>query len=355
MRRAAASVLVTLGLLAASLAWWSFAARSTILDSGRSAKIADVLIGQPVIRDAVATGLGTALRQALPAGAPVSANEIDAVAHKALDDPRALQALRTAIVDSHQRLVGARGLGGVPRNDDGGPVHLDVSPIAAAGRDALLAARPDLTRALPAAPPLSVDLPTQHLPKLGWLSGRARELTGLAGLLAVTLLALGLLAAPDRPRVLSRAGRWALRAGLGWAAFGWALPYAMTRINEPRLAALGALGVAAVGPMIAPAVTLVGAGVGLLLAARAWRLALAALPPAPPSSGPGSGGPGSGPGSTWPDSSGTGSWDPVRRSPGRRPAPGRNGERVPTPAGRSANPFARPRRPAEGSTRTWWA
>src|SRR5258706_15183837 len=109
MRRAAASVLVTLGLLAASLAWWSFAARFTFLDPGRSARIADVLIGQPVIRDAVAEGLGTALRQALPPGTPISADEIDAVAHKALDDPRALQALRTAIVDSHQRLVGDYG------------------------------------------------------------------------------------------------------------------------------------------------------------------------------------------------------------------------------------------------------
>ena len=146
MRRTVASVLVTLGLLSASLAWWSFAARFTILDPGRSGRIADVLVDQPVIRDAVAEGLSTALRQALPAGSPVSPTEIDAVAHKALEDPRALQALRTAIVDSHQRLVG----------NDNGPVHLDVSPIAAAGRDALLAARPDLASALPEAPLPSV-------------------------------------------------------------------------------------------------------------------------------------------------------------------------------------------------------
>ena len=342
MRRAAASLLVTVGLLSASLAWWSFAVRFTILDSGRSARIADVLVDQPVIRDAVAEGLATALRQALPAGSPVSDTEIDTVAHKALDDPRTLQALRTAIVDSHQRLVG---------NYDG-PVDLDVSPIAAAGRDALLAARPDLAASLPEAPALSVDLPTQHLPKLGWLPDRVREVSGLAGLLAATLLTLGLLAASDRPRVLARAGRWAVRAGLGWAAFGWALPWALTKVHEPRLAALGALGVAAVGPMIAPAVTLVCAGIGVLLGARAWRLALAALPPAPPSSGPGSSGPGAGP--AWPDSSGTGSWDPVPPLPGRRPSP-RRGDRVPTPAGRATNPFSRPRRPAEGSTHTWWA
>jgi hypothetical protein len=165
-------------------------------------------------------------------------------------------------------------------------VSFDVSPIAAAGRDALLAARPDLVGSLPEEPTLSVELPTQHLPKLGWLPDRARELGGLAALLAATLLGLGMAAASDRPGVLSRAGRWALRAGVFWAIFGWALPYAMTKIDEPRLAALGAIGVAAVGPMIAPAVLLVSAGIGAILGARAWRVALAALPPVPPSGGP---------------------------------------------------------------------
>src|SRR5205814_10289770 len=96
MRRAAASVVVTLGLIAASLGWWSFAARYTVLDSGRSAKIADVLVGQPVIRDAVARGLGDALRQALPPASPVSPEGTDAVAHKALATPRPPQPRRTA-------------------------------------------------------------------------------------------------------------------------------------------------------------------------------------------------------------------------------------------------------------------
>jgi hypothetical protein len=336
MRRTASSVLVMLGLFAASLAWWAFAARFTVLDSGRSAKIADTLVAQPVIRDAVAEGLGSALEQALPPGTPISPEEIDAVTHRALDDPRAVEAVRDTVLKAHQRLIGTYD----------GPVTVDVTPIAVAGRDALLAARPDLAGAIPEAPPLSVDLPTQHLPKLGWLPERARELVGLAGLLAATLLALGMLAASDRPKVLQRAGRWALRAGIGWAVFGWAAPYALTKVGEPRLAALGAIGVAAVGPMIAPALLLVCSGIGALLGARAWRLALAALPPPPPSGGPGSPDRGS-----W--ERGTGSWDPVP------PLPRRNGDRVPTPAGngarRTANPFNRAGRPVEGSTRTWWA
>ncbi|HVW35015.1 MAG TPA: hypothetical protein VHL53_20955 [Acidimicrobiia bacterium] len=339
MRRTTASIVVTLGLFAASLAWWSFAARFTVLDSDRSARIADVLSSQPVIQDAVAEGLGTALEQALPPGTPITAAEVSAAAHRALADPRATAAIRTAIVDSHQRLLGGYD----------GPVTLDVTPIADAGRDALLAARPDLAGSLPAAPPLSIDLPTQHLPKLGWLPQRTRELGGLAGFLAVALLGLGMVLAADRPKVLGRAGRWALRAGLGCAAFGWAVPWALSKVGEPRLAALGAIGVACVGPLIAPAVTLVCGGVGALIGARAWRLALAALPPAPPASGPGTD-----PRTGWTGTAarGTGSWDPIPPLPGRRPAPRPEGE--PVPSGR-ANPFSRPRRPGDGSSHEWWA
>ena len=319
MRRAAASILVTLGLVAASVAWWAFAARYTVLDADRSERIADTLIEQPVIQDAVAEGLGTALRQALPPGTPIAPEQIDAVAHQALQDPRAMAALKTAVLSSHQRLVG----------DYDGPVTLDVSPIAEAGRDALLAARPELAESFPAAPSLSIDLPTQHLPRLGWLPERARELFGLASLLAVTLLALGMLTSSDRPKVLARGGRWALRAGVFWALFGWALPYGMTKIGEPRLAALGAIAVAAVGPMIAPAVLLFCTGIGALLGARAWRLGLAALPPAPPAGGPG---PLPQPDPAWPSTTGTASWDPLPpvNAPRRRGYPRPEDERVST-------------------------
>jgi hypothetical protein len=312
MRRASASVLVTLGLIAAAVAWWAYAARYTVLDSERSARIADVLVTQPVIRDAVAEGLSSALQRALPPGSPVSPEEVDAVALRALDDPRAQEALRGTILNSHRRLIG----------EYDGPVSVDVSPIAAAGYDALMLARPDLAEDLPEAPPLTVKLPTQNL--------------------AVALLGLGLAAASDRPKALNRTGRWALRAGIGWAAFGCALPYALTRVGEPRLAALGAIGVATVGPMIAPAVLLVCTGIGTLLGARAWRLALAALPPAPPSGDPGR------------PSRGT-EWDPAPPTPGRRPVPGPADEPVRTPVGSSVNRYGRSGPPVEGSSKTWWA
>src|SRR6185295_3708988 len=106
MRRAAASILVTLGLLAAGVAWWAYAARSTVLDSARSERIADTLVEQPVIRDAVADGLGNALQQALPPGTPISPDELSAAAHRALEAPRAIAALKATLLTSHQRLIG---------------------------------------------------------------------------------------------------------------------------------------------------------------------------------------------------------------------------------------------------------
>ncbi len=288
MRRAAASILVTLGLISAGVAWWAYAARYTVLDPARSERIADTLITQPVIQDAVAEGLGNALLQALPPGTPISPEQIE-----------------------RRRPPGAGRPAGDGRPEDRRPL-LAPAPrrrLRRPGHARRLPHRrgrprrpgwppgPNSPHSLPDAPTLSVDLPTQHLPKLGWLPERTRELFGLA-------LAAGPHAArprdagrrPTGPKVLSRAGRWALRAGFFWALFGWGLPYLMTKIGEPRLAALGRHRRRRRRPDDRPRRLVVSAGIGALLGARAWRLALAALPPAPPVRRPPSE-----PGPAWPN------------------------------------------------------
>ncbi|MGH7753149.1 MAG: hypothetical protein ACREN5_10055, partial [Gemmatimonadales bacterium] len=67
-------------------------------------------------------------------------------------------------------------------------------------------------------------------------------------------------------------------------------------------------------------------GIAALFGARAWRTALAALPPAPPS-----GGPTPQPDPAWPTVSGTASWDPIPPVPSRRRGyPRRDDEKVST-------------------------
>jgi hypothetical protein len=275
MRRFTAFLFAGLGLLAATVAWSAFATSFTVFDPDRSERVADALIEEPAVRDALATALAKALRSGLEEGVAISDADLESIARRVLDDPRTLEVLRTAIVGAHQRLVG----------DAEGPVRLDTAALAQAGRDALMAAHPELAASLATAPPPAVELPTDKLPELAPVRGRLGQAGRAAGLAAVLLLAAAFLVTSDRPGVLRRMGRSAVGIGLSSAVAGWLLPQLMSAADGP-LAVVGALGVAAVGPLVAPAVILVAAGAGAIVAARTWRARAfpAVAPVAPPAS-----------------------------------------------------------------------
>jgi hypothetical protein len=265
VRRFAASILAGLGLLSATLAWSAFAFRFSALEPARSERVADALVKDATVRRVVANALADALGRAVPANALVSTPQVQEAARHALDDPRAVAALKTALVAAHQRLVGQ------------GPatLRLDAGPVAAAGRDALVAAHPELARSVKTPPSLAVELPTEHLPDLGRLREPLGTASRVGALAAGLLLAVALLVAPNRPAILSRAGRWAVGAGIAWAVVGGALPWAISRVAdaEPSLAVAGSLAVAVVGPMLVPALLLVATGVGAIFAGRSWQTA----------------------------------------------------------------------------------
>jgi hypothetical protein len=262
MRRLIASSLAGLGVLAATVAWSSWVATSTVLDPGRSERVAEVLTADPTVRGAVEDALAKALISAVPPSVTVPDAELKAAARRALDDPRVAQVVWAAIVDAHRRLVG----------EIEGPVRVDAAPIAAAGRDALLAAQPQLAGRLPAPPPLSVALPTDSFPDLGGLRDLlAGGVTGKAVQAALLLFAAALLVASDRPRVLRRAGYFALWSGGGWVVLGVVAPWAVSHWSvDGKLAVLGSLGVAVAGPMIFPAVLLMAGALGAFRLASAW-------------------------------------------------------------------------------------
>lgn len=261
MRRLISSSLAGLAVLAATVAWASWAATSTVLDPGRTERVAEALITDPAVRGAVEDALAQALISAIPPDTTVPDAELKVAAERALDDPRVAQVVRAAIVDAHRRLVG----------EIEGPVRLDAGPIAVAGRDALLAAHPQLADRLPAPPPLAVELPTDSFPDLGGIRDLAGGVTGRTVPAAIWLFAAALLVASDRPRVLRRAGHFALWAGGGWVVVGCLAPWVVSQWSvDGKLAVLGSLGVAVAGPMIVPAGVLMAGGVGAFLGASAW-------------------------------------------------------------------------------------
>ena len=264
MRRILASIVLGIALLSAGISWAAFTTRSTVFDPARSERIAEVLVESTVVQDAAAAALTRALEQSLPAGTLASTAELEALARAALADPRATQALTNAIVSSHRRMMG----------DSDGAVVLDAGPIAQAGRDALIAARPELAGVLPESPPLQMELPTERLPRMGGLREPLRVAVGVGAAAAALLLALAFLLASDRPKVLSRMGRWALGAGLWWSIVGYGVPRLLSNFSDERLAILGELGTAVSGPLVAPALALALTGAGVMFGSHFWRKAL---------------------------------------------------------------------------------
>lgn len=271
MRRILATLVLGLALLSAGLSWAAFTTRSTMFDPARSEGIAEALVDSPVVQDAAVAALARSLEQALPAGALAGSAEVESLARAALADPRSSQALTAAIVGAHRRMMG----------DGDGAVVLDAGPIAQAGRDALIAARPDLAGVLPEAPPLQVELPTERLPRMGGLREPLRLAVGLGATAAALLVALAFLLASDRPKVLSRMGRWALGAGLWWSIVGYGLPRLLSNFSDERLAVMGALGTAVSGPLVAPALALALTGAAVMLGSHFWRKTLETPAPEP--------------------------------------------------------------------------
>jgi hypothetical protein len=260
VRRFATSTLAGLGLLGATVAWGAFASSFTVLDPDGPERVADALVEEPAARDGLAQALAKALRSGLPPEAQISSAEVDNVARRMSDDPRTRALLRTAIVGAHQRLLGHAA----------GPVRLDAGAVAQAGREALTEAHPELAASLPIAA-LNVELPIANLPALAAFRGHLGPAGWGGGLAAVCLLAAAFRVSQDRPGVLRRAGRWAVRVGVSSAAIGGLLPYLTSRSDNPRIALVGALVVAVEGRIVIPALALAAAGTGAIVVARAWR------------------------------------------------------------------------------------
>jgi hypothetical protein len=255
-RRILAGVLVAVGLLAASVAWWGLTLQRTVFDSGRSTKLARALLSSGQVQDALVGASTKAVEGALPASVrtQVPTEQISAAARAALTSPAVTNTLESALVGTHQYLIG----------DRPDPPTLDSAPIDAALRQQLVAIRPDLAAVVPTLPPLEVQLPDTGLPAVRGLRQQVSLVTLWTTAVAVVAIALAFLAARSRRAVLRRVGFWALTTGGLWVALRYVLP-AIVRAVVPSSAALvGGLAEAMAEGMAVPGVLLAVGGVAAL-------------------------------------------------------------------------------------------
>lgn len=260
MRRGAASLIIALSLMVASFSWAGFTLSNTILDPGRSERLATQLLDNPEVREALIDRIADALETQIPPEVPVPRAAIETGAAIALDDPRVEALVVDGFVRVHQNALAG----------NAEPVMIDAGALGAAGRDALVSTRPELDLVLPPVPPLTVELPTTGLSWMGTVKQVVDRFTRIGALLSLAGLTAAFAVAKDRGSVFRRVAIW----GYGAAAFWVALGYGIPRIAEtlsPRSAAFASAVVDVFfGSMIRPAVIMAIVATVLLAIGLMW-------------------------------------------------------------------------------------
>ena len=260
MRRGLASLIMGLSLLVATASWAGFVMSRTVLDPGRSERLADVLLDDPEIRATIVDRLADSAETQIPPDIPVTREVIETSADQALDDPRVEGLIRDGLVQAHQNA-----LNGIDE-----PVMLDAAALGAAGRDAIVAQQPELDQFLPAAPALEVELPSTGLSWLGTVKRYVDRYTLIGAIVAIAGVTTAFVLARNRAAALRRIAFWAIGASAFWIAAAYALPWILGRIAPSSVSIASAAIDVFFGAMIRPALTLAGAGVALLLLSFVW-------------------------------------------------------------------------------------
>lgn len=260
MRRGLAGLILGLSLVLASVSWAGYVLTNTVLDPGRSERLADQLLDNEALRSALVGRLVAAMEASLPAAVPVPRQQLEQAANVALDDPRVDTMVRDGIVRTHRNAL----------EGNTEPVVLDATALGAATRDALIGVRPELAAVLPEAPPVNIELPTAGLSWLGRLRNLAQRVSTILGAAAALGVILSLFVAKNRPAILRRVSIWAFGASAFWLVVGYGVPFLAKTVAPSSTAIIAAMIDVFFGAMIRPAVLMGGFGVLLLMASMLW-------------------------------------------------------------------------------------
>lgn len=260
MRRGMASLIMGLSLLVATMSWAGFVLSRTVLDPGRSERLADHLLDNESVRTAIVGRMADALQAQVPAEIPVTRGTVELAAELALDDPRVEALIRDGIVRTHQNA-----LNGVDE-----PILLDATALGQAGRDALVTQVPALGLVLPETPSVQVELPSAGLGWLGSVKAFVDRYTLIGALLSLIGVTVAFLITSNRPAALRRVSYWAFGSSAFWLVVGYALPAVLGVVAPSSLVIAAAAVDVFFGAMIGPAVTLAIIGAVLLGISLLW-------------------------------------------------------------------------------------
>jgi hypothetical protein len=185
---------MTIGFLAASVAYSSWTAERTIFDPAATRRATNALLSTPTVHDLLAREIRTALRSNL--GPKVDNVKLTAAIDRAVDDPKFVRAFEDAIANVNEAIL----------SDGHGRVTLDPSAVTNSINDAVARVYPQIAPQVRKTKVVSVPIGNASLPHLGHARQSVREVGDIALALAILLIGGALALAPER-KTFRRAGR----------------------------------------------------------------------------------------------------------------------------------------------------
>lgn len=247
----------------ASVSWAGFVMTRTVLDPGRSERLAEQIFENDQLRGALADRIAVGIQAALPTDVTIPPELIVAAADLALDDPAVQNLVRQGIVQTHRNALE----GNVE------PVTIDASALGSAARNALVSLSPSLESTMPEVPPVEVTLPTGGLSFLGTIRSFVQKTTTICAALALVGGVSALVLTTNRPAILRRVAFWAFGAAAFWMVVGYGIPWVAAKVAPSSSSIVAAIIDVFFGAMIPPAVTLAIIGAALLGASVIWGAA----------------------------------------------------------------------------------
>jgi hypothetical protein len=192
--RILARVLLTIGFVAASVAYSSWIAERTVFDPAATRGATSALLATPTVHDLLAREIRTAVQSSL--GSNVNDPKLTAAINRAVDDPKFVHAFEDAIVSINQAVL----------SDGHGRVTLDTGAVTTSVYDAVARLDPLVAPQLKKTKTLSVPIGSANLPHLGNAAGHIREVGDIALALALLFIGGGLALEPRR-KTFRRVGR----------------------------------------------------------------------------------------------------------------------------------------------------
>ncbi len=256
MRRGLAAIILGVSLVLASVSWAGFTMLRTTLNPDRSEKMADLLLDDEAVREAVVDRLGSSLQEALPAGTQVSNETLEAAADAALDSPEVESFIKDGVVQAHQNALEG--------NDE--PIEIDVSQVASALRSSLIEAEPELASSIPEITETPLELPTKGLSAVGTVRKLVKRFTPIGAGVALLGIITALIITTKRSKVLRSVSYWAFGVAIFWLVIGFGVPKLADVLASSSLALVAAVVKVFVGAMIGPALIMLAIGAVLFVA-----------------------------------------------------------------------------------------